>query len=724
MSLGKGNDLIVSKQLFQIVSDFKNANNIQTETIGNLIQNICDIFDMDRVYAARRIDVHKNAIVPVMEYEQGGKLHYFDADVAQFTAKNSKEELDYNERRCAKMCAEKQLFSGDEIAEIREVLASVNYQQKEGTTLSEIIVYCFCTEELFSYFVFERYEGNELFAEGELFFLRTICEIVSTKIEETISEINANNQKKIKDAIINEEEMPVCLVEKETQKIVYFNDFFQKILPVVKIGMSYYDLNQKMENYKIDAPELLRLQDKYWIKKSVPLTLNDDVDAYLVYAKDAEDYIKQLEGIDMLTSTFSVKGFSDYYNKAIKGDEKTYYVCIIDIDKFKYINYSFGFSIGNQVLKNIANIIDDFLELPEAYCRVNGDKFAMILQCAEREKVIEKMNQLFDRLDEMQIELFSEIKMKFTCGVKKVETNYSINRLIDCANSAHKTVKGRLDNTVTFFDKTIAQREKEEMKIEQRITKAVEGDEFTLYLQPKFELETNSICGAEALVRWQMEDGMIVPDKFIPLFEKDGFINTLDFIMYKKVMEHIRKCLDQGVTVYPISVNVSRSHIQNKNFIHQVMDLVHEYNVPVELLELEVTESMFVEDRKMLIEFIDNIKKLGITVSIDDFGTAYSSLQVLKDVDIDILKIDKGFLDNIDSSSQRKFTKDEAVLKNIINLASDLGYKVICEGIETQEQVDLLLQVGCKYGQGYIFARPMPVAEYEKRFLEVLSEIV
>ncbi len=472
-----------------------------------------------------------------------------------------------------------------------------------------------------------------------------------------------------------------------------------------------------MQNYNLDAPELLRLQDRYWIKKSVPLTLEGDVDAYLVYAKDAEDYIKQLEGIDVLTSTFSVQGFSEYYNKTLKDDEKTYYVCTIDIDKFKYINYSLGFSIGNQVLKNISNILGEFLNLPEIYCRINGDKFAMILRCDTKEEVIDKIHDLFLKLDEMQIELFSEVKMKFTCGAKKIEPNYSINRLIDCANSARNSIKGQHKNTVTFFDKTVAEREKEELKIEQRISKAVEDDEFTLYLQPKFKLETNTICGAEALVRWQMEDGMVVPAKFIPLFEKDGFINTLDFIMYKKVMGHIRKCLDQGLTVYPISVNVSRSHIQNKNFIYQIMDLVREYDVPVELLELEVTESMFVEDRKILIDFIDNIKRLGITVSIDDFGTAYSSLQVLKDVDIDVLKIDKGFLDNIDSSSNRKFTKDEAVLKNIINLANDLNYKVICEGIETQEQIDLLLQVGCKYGQGFIFAKPMPVDKYEEKFL-------
>ncbi|MFI3175564.1 MAG: EAL domain-containing protein [Bacillota bacterium] len=226
------------------------------------------------------------------------------------------------------------------------------------------------------------------------------------------------------------------------------------------------------------------------------------------------------------------------------------------------------------------------------------------------------------------------------------------------------------------------------------------------------------ICGAEALVRWLTPTGMIFPDQFIPLFEKDGFIDTLDFIVYKQVMIHIRDCLDEGLPVYPISLNVSRNHIQNKNFVTQLMELINTYAVPIDLLELEVTESIFIEDRELLKYFIDNIKRPKLKVSIDDFGSAYSSLQLLKDVDIDILKIDKGFLNNIDFSNEHQYTKDEVVLTNIIRLARDLKCKVICEGIETEDQIELLKGIGCEYGQGFVFSRPIPIEEYKELFLK------
>ncbi len=720
MSYQETKELPLSTDLIQLISNFKKADNIHTDTISDLIIHICEIFHIDRAYTARRLDTHRTAIVPVMSYEINTKPFYFDPDIDALTSEYTMQEVEENERLCFNMSMEKRLFSTEDIKQNKDILKNVNYQIKANKTVNEMLFYCVHLDHLFGYIAFERFAGSPNFTHDELFFLDTVFEILGTKVNEIVSKINSENQKKIKEAIVNNEQMPVCLVEKDTHAILYFNEFFQKIVPTVKVGMSYYDLYKKMQNSKMDSSELLRLQQdakiKYWLKKSVPLTL-DDTEMYLVYAKDTEDYIKQLEGIDLLTSTFSATGFCDYYNQMYQNCNTTYYVCTMDIDKFKYINYSLGFSIGNQLLKNIADVIDHFLGATEISCRMNGDGFAFIVQCNSRDEVTEKINGLFEKLDEMQLEFFSEIKMKFTCGVKKVEPQYTINRLLDYANLARKHIKGYHENTISFFDKSITEREKSELKLEQRIATAVENDEFKLFLQPKFNLETKEICGAEALVRWISKDGMIVPDRFIPLFEKDGFINTLDFIMYKKVMGHIRETLDQGFTVYPISLNVSRSHIQNKNFIHQFTELINEYNVPVELIELEVTESMFVEDRETLISFIEDIKQLGITVSIDDFGTAYSSLQVLKDVYVDTLKIDKGFLDSIDLQDSFHASRDKIVLKNIINLATELGCKVICEGVETKDQVDMLLGIGCKYGQGYIFAKPMPIVDYIRKFL-------
>ncbi|MFI3174089.1 MAG: bifunctional diguanylate cyclase/phosphodiesterase [Bacillota bacterium] len=729
MSLGNGKDLSVSIQLFEIISNFKKANNINIETIGGLLKNLCDLFDMDRVVAGRRVDVVQKAILPVLEYEKNGDIVYFNVDFNFDPFANENQEVDINEKRYAKMVQARTLYDAKAVEDIQDVLTGINYKpQKEGKKLSEMIAYGIALEELFAYTIFERYEGNDKFSDDEMFLLKTVCEVITFKIKEIISEHNEFNEKTIKDAIIQNEKMPICMVEQKGGTVIYFNELFKKVSPTIEFGASSYEVFGATAAEDLTPTEAIRLQthldtnDKYWIKKTVPITFSDGREILMIYVKDASDYIKQLEGIDLLTSAFSMKGFVEYYNSAIKKGDTPYMIFTIDIDKFKYINGKFGFDIGNDILKNVADVLNHFIERPEAYCRITEDKFAILLRCDTKEEATAKIEDLFARLDAMQSEHFEEIKITFICGAARVNRSYPMDVLIDNANQARKIVKGSHKNSIGFFDVKKEEKLKEEAMLEQRIPYAVDHDEFVPFLQPKFDLNSQKICGAEALVRWVTAEGMIFPDQFIPLFERDGFINTLDFIVYEKIMIHIRECLDKGLHVYPISLNVSRSHIQNEDFVNQVMDLIERYDIPVNLIELELTENIFVEDRETLKFFIDTIKRPKIKVSIDDFGSAYSSLQVLKDIDVDILKIDKGFLNNIDFSLKHAFTKDEVVLKNIINMAKDLNCKVICEGIETEEQVGLLKGIGCQYGQGYIFARPMPIEEYVSKFLEPASK--
>ncbi len=729
MSLGNGKDLSVSIQLFEIISNFKKANNISIETVGELLKKICDLFDMDRVYAGRRVNVAQKVILPVLEYEKNKEILYFNMDFNFDPFVDENEEVDISEKRFAKMVQARTLHDAKAIEDIQDVLHGVHYKPpKENKKISEMITYGIALEELFAYMIFERYEGNDKFSDDEMFLLRAVCEVISIKVNEIISEHNEYNEKTIKDAIVKNEKMPICMVDQKTSAIIYFNDLYKKVSPSIEIGASSYEVFGATAAEDLTPTEAIRLQthldtnDKYWIKKTVPLKLSDGTDVSMIYVKDASDYIKQLEGIDLLTAAFSMKGFVEYYNSAIKKGDTPYMIFTIDIDKFKYINGKFGFDVGNDILKAIADVLNHFIERPEAYCRITEDKFAILLKCDDKDDATAKINELFVSLDTMQKKQFSEIKITFMCGAARVNRSYSMDILIDNANQARKSVKGAHKNTIAFFDEKKEEKLKEEAMLEQRIPYAVENNEFIPYLQPKFELDTHKICGAEALVRWITPEGMIYPDQFIPLFERDGFIDTLDFIVYEKIMIHIRECLDKGLHVYPISLNVSRNHIQNENFVNQVMDLMEEYDIPVHLIELEVTENIFVEDRETLKFFIDTIKRPKIKVSIDDFGAAYSSLQVLKDIDVDILKIDKGFLNNIDFSLKHAFTKDEVVLKNIINMAKDLNCKVICEGIETEEQVGLLKGIGCQYGQGYIFARPMPIEEYVVKFLEPATD--
>ncbi|MFI3231598.1 MAG: bifunctional diguanylate cyclase/phosphodiesterase [bacterium] len=445
--------------------------------------------------------------------------------------------------------------------------------------------------------------------------------------------------------------------------------------------------------------------------KEMSLDLNNGEESLVV---DKDTY-----AVDSLTQSLLIKGFHEYYKSFIKRNNYNYALCSIDIDKFKYINSMFGYDIGDEVLKKISVVIKDFMDMNENFCRIGEDKFCMLLNYEDEIQLHLKLSNLANQFELMRDEYFSDAKITIIGGVTLVDKSLSLNTLLDQATTARKSAKGSHKNKFAYYNPELDLKLQKEIKIEERIPHAVANNEFVAFLQPKFDLTTKKICGAEALVRWITPDGMIFPDQFIPLFEKNGFILTLDFIVYKKVMKFIKYCIDNNYPVYPISVNVSRNHIKDKLFINKFMGLIKKYEVPQEYLELEVTESIFVEDKRELKYFIDKIKENNLKVSIDDFGTAYSSLQTLTDVNVDILKIDKGFLDNINLVEKDIESKDKILIKNIINLAKELEFTVICEGVETEEQIELLKNIGCELGQGYVFAKPMSIEDYQEKFIKI-----
>ncbi|MFI3175070.1 MAG: bifunctional diguanylate cyclase/phosphodiesterase [Bacillota bacterium] len=714
----------VDIEVYELKQKFIKNKNID-ESYSQLLNDIISYFDFDRIFMGMK-SVLKNECVPVFECLKGDVKHSFGEviDFEGFT-KFSSVDITENEQHYIDICDCHNYFQSDTFHVLDELLDHLGYLPSDLGTPSECMVFYIKDHESFSYMFAERY-GNDrpLLTKLQQVALCDIHEALKMKITINILEQRLYNEVQMKNSIIENEKTPICLVEKNEFRVIYYNDYYEEYMPNVHLGVTYADLFYENESNITICSETVILKDAgtenagYWIKKNIPFSLIDGTEVYMTYLKNTQEYIKELEDIDLLTTAFSLSGFSEYFTRLVEENETTPFVlCTMDIDKFKYVNDVYSFSVGNQVLKKVVDVLNGFIEGAEAFCRMNEDKFAFVLRCDSKEEIKERLNTLFGQLEAMKDEYFPSAKLSFICGVVDVSTDFSINALIDMANIARKTTKGSHLSSYAFFDKDAETRRKAEILLEAKVPKAVENDEFVPYLQPKFELSTMKICGAEALVRWHGHDGMIYPDQFIPLFEKNGFITTLDFIMYRKVMAYIRSCIDRGLEVYPISLNVSRNHIQNKNFLEQFMELVHKYDVPIHLIELEVTESVFVENKETLNHFVSDIKRANIKVSIDDFGTAYSSLQTLKDIEIDVLKIDKGFLDNIDFSHEHQFTKDEAVLKNIIHLASDLNCKVICEGIETDAQIELLKNINCEYGQGYVFAKPMPLAEYEERYL-------
>ncbi|MFI3231446.1 MAG: bifunctional diguanylate cyclase/phosphodiesterase, partial [bacterium] len=556
----------------------------------------------------------------------------------------------------------------------------------------------------FTYCVFEKNDNIVKLSEDEVLFISILLEVIDLRVKEILDLIKSQQEIATRDSInvLLSQKFAMAIIDDNTNKILYFTELFSKKFPNAK-------LNQLADEVINEDPECNKLK----LDKTICFNLSRNRQAYMIWV----DYINEGIKLDNLTEAMLLQSFEDYYINFVKNNNFNYILCSIDIDKFKYINSMFGYSVGDKVLKNISNVLRNFVNSNENFCRIGEDKFCAFLVYNNEAEIHIKLTRLSNLFENMRDEHFPEAKITVVNGVTFVDKELPFNTLLDQATTARKRTKGSHKNKFSYYDSELDLKLQKEIELEEQVPRAVANNEFIVYFQPKFNLNTKHICGAEALVRWQSPSGMIFPDQFIPLFEKNGFIITLDFIVYEKVMIYINKCLSQDLKVYPISVNVSRNHIKDKNFINKFMDLISKYDIPLEYLELEVTESMFVEDRAELKDFINKIKDQNLKVSIDDFGTAYSSLQTLTDVNIDILKIDKVFLDNIINSKDTLSSKDEILIKNIINLAKELDFTGLCEGVETDEQIEFLKSLGCDLGQGYAFAKPMPVDDYHKEYI-------
>lgn len=424
---------------------------------------------------------------------------------------------------------------------------------------------------------------------------------------------------------------------------------------------------------------------------------------------------KKYDKEDPLTKIWSYNKFVIATQHMIeKNKDQSYYLLTADVDKFKYINDHYGSDFGDFILQNIAFILIKNLD-HKGYCaRGIADRFYIMFEKSEQ-------NQIFKNILEGKSEEFYinnrgknfHIPIKFgVFEIAKDSCNCSITECIDKANIAKATIKGNRNKYIAFYDKTLEQKILNENEIESMMEEALQNHEFIVYYQPKYDLQTEALIGAEALVRWQHpKKGMITPDNFIPLFEKNGFIVSLDFYVYEEVIKKMHDWLEKGKRIIPIAINMSRMHISTKDFVERLMNLVDRFAIPAEYIEIELTESVLGEDTKNIFELLTNLKELGFQISIDDFGTGFSSLTLLKEMPVDILKIDKGFLQQTQNSS-----RSQIIIEQVVEMAKKIHIKTICEGVETEEQAEFLKKIGCDMVQGYLYSRPISVEMFEKMF--------
>lgn len=422
-------------------------------------------------------------------------------------------------------------------------------------------------------------------------------------------------------------------------------------------------------------------------------------------------------GKDDVTGRKNKKEFERVCSILLKG-EGEFVVVYANIDRFKLINDTYGDDEGDAVLRKIHQVIDaEMLRWDEASGRIMADNFGMLMRFLSMEKLEHRLSRINAQLAELKDSNGISYGIRLYFGIYQVEDkSESVSVMLEKANIALKKVMLSAQHLVhmSVYDdeeRKLLGREKE---LEMKMQRALENGEFVPYLQPKYELENETVGGAEALVRWKDPvEGMIFPNEFIPLFEKNGFIVELDLYMFEEICKLVDKWNKKGYRKIPVSVNMSRGHFSVPGFFERYKAIMSRYSIPAGTIEIELTESLFYNEMSMLKDLINQIHEAGMLCSIDDFGSGYSSLNMLKDVEVDALKLDRVFFTG-DEDDER----GRSVIHSVLQLAQDLQMRTISEGVEVRTQVDYLKEASCDYIQGYVFAKPMPVADFEKLAFE------
>ena len=425
--------------------------------------------------------------------------------------------------------------------------------------------------------------------------------------------------------------------------------------------------------------------------------------------------LTQLAYVDSLTGGNNLNKFKMLAKKLLAHNKEQLYMVRIDVDNFKLINDMYGYKDGDRILLLMNKLIAKLLSKNDVYGRVANDNFICLISGSSDEEILE-LGQMFRMQFKENLEKRGyHYTVNFTTGVHKVtDGEMDVDKLIDRATMAHRKAKNLAsERKFVFYSDDIRKEALKEQDIENAMHEALSKEEFIVFYQPKYNLKTRRIEGTEALVRW-FHDGMILPPSyFLPTFERNGFIASIDLFMFEKVCQMQRKWMDMGIDPVPVSVNQSKALIYTQDYVERLSGIAKKYNVPPKLLELELLEGLVHENIEELKKIVDRLHAAGFAMSIDDFGSGYSSLNLLKDIQADVLKIDKVFLDNAEEN-----IRAEVILKNIVGMAADLRIWVVVEGVETEKQSELVKKIGAQTAQGYLYAKPMPEKEYEDMLIE------
>lgn len=429
---------------------------------------------------------------------------------------------------------------------------------------------------------------------------------------------------------------------------------------------------------------------------------------YFLYTKAVQQKkLQKIAFIDPVTGYDTFAKFNvEIQSLFEKFPDKDFYIFTFDIDNFKYINNYYGIQIGDQILKNIHQIYSNQLGPHELCARIYSDHFVLLLDDVSKER----LKKLFS--SELVID---NITLYLSAGLYKInKRDENVSLMIDKANMAAKDAKGKHYKDVQQYDQKLDEQLIKNEQTKRAIEQAIHNDEIVPFFQPKINIFTGELEGAEALARWITKEGKIIPPiDFIPLSEKTGLIKEIDMLIFEKTLRFIKSQLDSGIECKPISINFSRIHLISFDFVSSIIEKLTAYQVPPNLIEIELTETAIFDSFQTIQDFINQLHENNLKISMDDFGSGYSSLNMLKEIDIDVIKFDQGFLEETEKDERQRI-----IFGAISQMAKKLNIRVVVEGVETESNLNLMRQYGVEIAQGYYFAKPMDIEHFTSIYKE------
>lgn len=489
-------------------------------------------------------------------------------------------------------------------------------------------------------------------------------------------------------------------------------ELFRKIAGGGTVHRVYSDLSLKDESEVISvfmhSKKLRILYECGSEGETADRIISDQVDRF------DSSYLYQMAFHEPITGYYNWNHLMAFLEMPTSSAISDYAFVHFDIKEFRVINEVYGHEAANEVLRNVAAAMAaaDFVY---AGARCHNDNFAMMIKDMPEAETIRVLEDFFTSLSRLRED--PDYRIYFRCGVVPMErTILSGNRVADAAKMVQALGVNPNKTEITIYTDKMHDDLTWGDFVKAYVDTAIKRDEFHVYLQPKFDLNTETIEGAEALIRWNYKDKeFLFPGRFIPFFEKDGSIGKIDDIVLDKVCSALARWKKEGKRLLPVSVNLSRRRIGDASLISHLVGIIDSYGVSHELIDFELTESATYDNMEEMIRVLSELRELGFKISMDDFGTGYSSLSLLTEMPIDTLKIDKSFVDKIGTEGEND--KDLTVIRLIIELAKGLGIVCLAEGAEHKEQIERLRTMGCQIIQGYYYSRPIPMSEFEERYL-------